>query len=428
MKLLNQSLKWLMMPMIIIFSLWSLFLYFRIHNEIKGSVDEGLENYKRQVISQLLSDSSIIKTSTLDEGVFFFKEISVDEALKYKDRYIDTLIYMQDADDLAAELEPVRKLSTAIQYQDEYYELNIIQPMIEEDDMIKQLSWSILWLFIMLILTMVWGNNYVLQRLWEPFYKLLSHIKNFRLGSSGYELPEIKTNTREFNDLHRSLNVLLKQNSSAYEQQKLFIGNASHELQTPLATVINKLELLIESGDLVDVQAQAIGEVLVIIERLVRMNKSLLMLTKIENLQYVDNKVLSINEIVKRSLEEMSDIIEFKRVSVTYSEAMDISVIMDVSLAEVMIANLLRNSIFHNYVEGDINIQIDQNVLIVCNTGADQPLDSYKVFDRFYKKDTNGGGSGLGLSIVKAICDLYGFTIEYEYNQHSHCFRVTFNR
>lgn len=428
MKLLNQSLKWLMLPMIIIFSLWSLFLYFRIHSEIKGSIDEGLENYKRQVIGQLLSDSSIIQTSTLDEGVFFFKEISFAEALKYKDRYIDTLIYMQDADDLAAELEPVRKLSTAIQYRGEYYELNIIQPMIEEDDMIKQLSWSILWLFVILILTMIWGNNYVLYRLWEPFYKVLSYIKHYRLGSSDNVLPYIKTNTREFNDLHQSLNSLLKQNSAAYEQQKLFIGNVSHELQTPLAAVINKLELLIENGDLADVQAQTISEVLVIIEQLVRMNKSLLMLTKIDNLQYVDNKVLFINEIVKRSLDDMSDIMEFKRVSVTYSEVVDISVTMDVALAEVMISNLLRNSVFHNHVGGDINIQIDKNVLIVRNTGTDMPLESYNVFERFYKKNTGSSGSGLGLSIVKAICDLYNFSIDYEYSQHYHCFRITFNR
>ena len=428
MKLLNQSLKWLMLPMIIIFSLWSLFLYFRIHSEIKGSIDEGLENYKRQVIGQLLSDSSILETSTLDEGVFFFKEISIAEALKYKDRYIDTLIYMQDVDDLAAELEPVRKLSTAIQYQDGYYELNIIQPMVEEDDMIKQLSWSILWLFVILILTMIWGNNYVLHRLWEPFYKLLSYIKYYRLGSSEDELPKIKTNTREFNDLHQSLNTLLKQNSAAYEQQKLFIGNASHELQTPLATVINKLELLIEKGDLINDQAQTISEVLGIIERLVRMNKSLLMLSKIDNLQYVDNKVLSINEIVKRGLDDMSDIMEFKRVSVAYTEVDDVSVTMDIALAEVMITNLLRNSIFHNHLDGNINIQIEKNILIICNTGSDQPLDSHRVFEHFYKIDTYKSGSGLGLSIVKAICDLYNFSIKYEYSQHRHCFKVIFNR
>lgn len=428
MKLLNQSLKWLMLPLLLIITLWAFIFYFVINNEIKGSVDEGLDNYKRQVISKLLVDSTVINTSNLDKGVYYFRPISVIKAHRYKDRYIDTLIYMQDADDPIPELEPVRMLSTAIEHNNEYYELNIIQPMVEQDDLIKQLSWNILALFITLLLIVLICNNLILHRLWNPFYTILEYIKTYRLGSSKDKLPDnIKTNTKEFYDLQVALNALLKDNTETFEQQKIFIGNASHELQTPLAITRNKLELLIEDGDLNNNQAQTISEITMIIERIIKMNKSLLLLSKIDNRQYIDNQDISINSVVKRSINELMDIMDFKSITLTYKENNDINVLMDPSLADVIVANLIKNSIFHNNSGGSINIHISGNRLSVCNTGDKTPLDGSKVFDRFYKNDNHNKGSGLGLSIVKSICNLYKFSIEYKSNLDMHCFKITFH-
>src|SRR5699024_8103034 len=121
---------------------------------------------------------------------------------------------------------------------------------------------------------------------WKPFYGLLHKLQSYRLGS-GEKLPEVKTNTREFKDLQNAVGTLLSHNIQVYEQQKEYIGNASHELQTPLAIAINKLELLIEEGDLEQDQAENIGETMAIIERLIRLNKSLLLLSKIENRQFL---------------------------------------------------------------------------------------------------------------------------------------------
>src|SRR5690606_9283637 len=109
-----------------------------------------------------------------------------------------------------------------------------------------------------------------------------------RVGNSK-NFPEVKTDTAEFTDLQNAVNILLQHNIETYEQQKQFIGNASHELQTPLAIATNKLELLIEKGNLQNEQAESIAEIMSIVERLVRLNKSLLLLTKIENKQFLDN-------------------------------------------------------------------------------------------------------------------------------------------
>lgn len=427
MKLLNQSIKFITIPMFLIISLWGVFFYFSIYREIKKSVDEGLDNYKRQIVYQAQTDSTILQKDNFADGFFSVRKINESAAKRYKDTYRDTLMYMQDADDLFAELEPARLLSTAFELESEYYELKIIHSMIEEDDLVKALSWNILWLFLALFLTTVVINNFVLQRLWKPFYDFLSRLKSYRLGSE-HNFPKIKTKTREFNDLQDAVNTLLWHNTSVYEQQKQFIGNASHELQTPLAIAINKLELLMEKENLSHEQAEIISETVEIIERLVRINKSLLLLSKIENRQFMDNQTVSINRMVRQTVDSLEEIAAYKTVKIDLNEMQEIRAVMDVWLAHVAVSNLIRNSIFHNISNGIVQIKISGNKLTVCNTGRQEPLDEKQIFTRFYKSQDATDGTGLGLAIVKAVCDLYGYTIRYQYRRTLHCFEIVFKK
>ncbi len=426
MKLLNQSLKYLSLSILFIISLWAVIFYFNMLDEIKESVDEGLENYKRQIIYRVQTDSTLLNTNGFDENFFAIREISRSQALSAKDHYMDTLVYMQDADDDALELEPVRMLTTAFENNGRYYELNIINSMVEEDDLIEELLWEAVWLYLILVASIIIINNIVLQRLWKPFYNLLDQFNNFRLGS-GKKLPEIKTETKEFTDLQNAVNTLLKHSIETYEQQKQFIGNASHELQTPLAIATNKLELLIEKGNLESSQAENIAEILQIIDRLVRLNKSLLLLTKIENKQFLDNQTVSINKIVEQIITELDEFTEFKNIHISATETAELSVRMDASLAGIIISNLIRNAIFHNVSDGIVTIDISENAIRISNTGKTGSLNSEKIFTRFYKSDAEQAGTGLGLAIVKAVGDLYGFVVSYRYENNKHCFELQFN-
>src|SRR5690606_21114521 len=214
-----------------------------------------------------------------------------------------------------------------------------------------------------------------------------------------------------FADLQNAVNVLLQRTIKTYEQQKQFIGNASHELQTPLAIVINKLELLIEKGDLQNEQAENIAEVMRIIERLVRLNKSLLLLTRIENKQFFDNETVSVNEVVRQCINDMEDIAEYKKVKISFSGKANLITQTDISLAHIVISNLLRNAVYHNHVNGYVHIEILENTLRITNSGNESPIDEHQVFSRFHKSGKNSNGTGLGLAIVKAVCELYGYKI-----------------
>ncbi len=423
MKLLNKSLIYLSVSLFFIIGLWSVFFYFNMLNEIKESVDEGLDNYKRQIVFKAQADTTILHKNNFDEGFFTIGEITQSQALSVKDHYIDTLMYMQDADDEEPELEPVRMLTTAFENNGHYYELSIINSMVEEDDLVEELLYDALWLYFILIVSIIIINNFVLQRLWQPFYSFLNQLKNYRIGKF---FPEVKTETKEFNDLQKAVTILLQHNIETYEQQKQFIGNASHELQTPLAIATNKLELLIEKGNLQNEQAESIAEIMNIVDRLVRLNKSLLLLTKIENKQFLDNQPVLLNEVVKQNVSNLEEIAAFKNVKIFVSEATELTTLMDVSLANVVVSNLLKNAIFHNVSNGIMKVEISEKTIKVSNTGINVPINERQLFSRFYKADNNTNGTGLGLAIVKAICDLYDFPVSYRFENNLHSFELHF--
>src|SRR5690606_31959348 len=152
--------------------------------EIKGSVDEGLDNYKRQIIYQAQKDTTILNKNNFAEGFFTIHEITQSEALSIKDQYIDMLMLMQDSDDESPELEPVRMLTTAFENNGRYYELRIINSMVEEDDLVKELLRDAIVLYLLLIVVIIIINNLVLKRLWQPFYSFLNQLKKYRIGKN----------------------------------------------------------------------------------------------------------------------------------------------------------------------------------------------------------------------------------------------------
>ncbi len=427
MKLLNQSIKYLFVPLLLIIGLWAMVFYFNMLNEIKESIDEGLENYKRQIVWRARTDSTLfIGKTSLDEMFFTIREITYLEALGARDVYMDSLMYMQDSDDEEPELEPVRVLTTAFESDGRFYELKIINSMVEEDDLIEELLWEAVYLYLILVVCIILINNMVLQRLWTPFYHLLHQFKSYRLGSSE-KLPEIKTKTKEFNDLQNAVRTLLLHSVETFEQQKQFIGNASHELQTPLAIAVGKLELLLEKSDPDASHTEDIVQILQIVERLIRLNKSLLLLTKIENKQFGDNQMIVVNQVVARGVEELEDIARFREVEISITEHSELKAYMDPSLANIVIGNLIKNAIFHNTAKGTVRIEISGLSVKICNSGTVEPLDREKIFTRFYKSGSKTAGTGLGLAIVKAICVMYGFTITYSYGDNGHCFTLHFS-
>lgn len=421
MKLLNQSLLYLSLAFLIIIGIWSIVFYYNLKDEIRDSIDDGLENNKILIVQKVHHDSTLLLQQEFGGNNFEIHPISKSSAITFKDTYKDTMMYRINENDL----EPVRILHTAFEHKNNYYHLKVISSLVEEDDLIEDSFWSVISLFFILVFSTIVINNIVLRKMWNPFYEILNRLKTYKLGKDKKNI-DIATNIKEFKELQNASNILIKHAQEAYTSQKQFTENASHELQTPLAIIINKLEILLEAETLTENDAASIAKVIKIADRVTQLNKSLLLLAKIENKQFPNQKVISINKLVEKQLNNFEDFTAYKHININYEATNELFIYAEPWLAQILITNLVKNALFHNQKDGLLTINITENRMQICNTSKQSALDLKGIFDRFQKHSTNDGSIGLGLAICKAISDLYDMDIHYYFKNKQHCFSVNF--
>lgn len=422
MKLLNRSLLYISLVFLVILGVWSVVFYFNLKDEIRDSIDDGLDNNRLLILQKIKTDTTLLSQNDFGGNNFEIHPISETYALKFRDAYKDTLMYRLNEDDL----EPVRILNTAFKHQENYYHLKIISSLIEEDDLIEESFWGIFWLFIILVASIVIINNIILRKVWNPFYEILNRLKTYRLDRD--ESPiNIATKTNEFIQLQDASNALIHHSKEAYTSQKHFTENASHELQTPIAIIINKLELLLESEDLKEKEANTIAQVINMADRMKKLNNSLLLLAKIENKQFPKEEKVSINAIVNELLGNYQELADFKKIAFKIVENDELFVTLNPALAEILISNLIKNSFSHNRMDGKITLQITKHAFVICNTGVTTALNPKTIFNRFEKDQSKSQSTGLGLAVCKAICSSYGIGIDYQFTASEHCFTLNFN-
>lgn len=422
MKLLNKSLIYLTGAFLVIIGVWSIVFFIDLKDEIRDSIDDGLDNSRLLIIEKARDDTSLLTQNEFGGNNFKIQPISGNPG-KRKSIYKDTLMYRLNEN----ELEPVRILNTVFKHNDTYYKLSVISSLVEEDDLIEDAFWNLLWLFIILIFSIVIINNVVLRRVWNPFHEILNRLKTFEIDKDENPIA-INTQIKEFRELQEASNTLMRHSRETFIAQKQFTDNASHEMQTPLAISMNKLELLLESGKLERREANTVAEVLHIIERLTRLNKALLLLAKIENKQYRDHQKIDVNALVKKYINDFQDFSDFKEIGVEVLGNSAVEVFMDTSLANMLFSNLVKNALFHNIKQGAVKIRFTETEFEICNSGTDTSLDESSIFNRFQKGNTDNGSNGLGLSICRAICGYYGFKFTYDFREQKHCFKINFDK
>ncbi|HET6721407.1 MAG TPA: HAMP domain-containing sensor histidine kinase [Chitinophagaceae bacterium] len=420
MKLLNYTSVYFSVALLIVISIWAAAFYYTMLIEIYDSIDDGLDNQKGLVIQKAATDTSLLNKNNFDESDYTINEIPAGAALNLRDAYIDTMMFMQNE----KSDEPVRLLKTVFLQNGKYYELKVATSMVEEDDLVKQMFFSLFWLYFGLVLFVIIFNNFLFKKIWQPFYQLLKHLKKFRLDKPEPVAP-IKTKVDEFNMLNETVQKFVQRNIDTYTSQKHFIENASHELQTPLAISINKLESLAEDEQLKPDQLKLVASALDHLERLTRLNKSLLLLSRIENKQFAEASAVNITELTKKITADFSDQLTFSGLKLTITEKNSCIQKMNSDLAAILLINLVKNAIIHNKAGGFITITIDSDSLMIENSGVGKPLNQEKIFSRFHSDEPSSVSTGLGLAIVKAIGDLYNFKTSYRYEQ-KHIITVQF--
>ena len=421
MKLFHLVLWRISLALIVVLTVWAGFFYMAVVEEVNDEVDDTLEDYSEGLIIRALSGEDMPTASNGSNNQYYLYEVSESYAASHPQiTYRDEMVFITEK----SETEPARVLITIFRTEDErYMELVVYTPTIEKLDLLRAILGWILFLYVLLLLIILSIIIWVFRKNMKPLYVLLKWLDSSQLGKKNEPL-ENTTKITEFRKLNAATMAFAERGEKLFEQQKTFIGNASHEMQTPLAICRNRLEMLMEDETLTEHQLNELIKTHQTLENLTRMNRSLLLLCKIENGQFVDTRSVCLNDILAHYLNDYKEVYAYRNITVTVTTDSSFCVEMNDSLVSVLVTNLLKNSFVHNIDGGFIYIKITANTFEISNTG-EKPLDRERIFERFYQGQKKEGSTGLGLALVDSICKANHLKIDYTYVENRHIFTIS---
>ncbi|MDI1324386.1 MAG: histidine kinase dimerization/phospho-acceptor domain-containing protein [Algoriphagus sp.] len=338
----------------------------------------------------------------------------------------DSIYEVTKYNEYEQESDRFRGLQTVIEIDKKPYLLNIETNVEEAYETIFAIGLVAVLLYGLLVFGFIQLNRKISKSVWEPFDNILKKLKIFDLSlSKGVEFET--SDIEEFEELNQTISKLIAENVNAYNQQKAFVANASHELQTPIALLKSKLDILFQDEKLSAAQSELVNAIQIPLARLTRVNKNLLLLARIDSSKFSDISEIDFVEKVEKSEELLQDYISERKL--TYNKEISGKARLTSSrfLAETLVNNLLSNAIRHSPVSSHIIVRIGENGISFLNSGLER-LKEESLFKRFSISTTETTNSGLGLAIVKEICKQNGWEISYDFLDHFHIFSIRFGK
>ena len=395
----------------IFFFLGSILMYFSVRIILAEDLKDRLLDMQSNFISNLslIDDIELLKNNK----VF----ITAQEKYSHTS-FTDTVLIKSGSYNL------FRKISFSQYSQNKIYRIEILQSQSQTDLLIWRIVILNVGLAMLFFLISFFVNHLTVKRTLKVFYSTISRLENFDVSKA----ESLDLENAEIDEIMK-LNDVFKQMSSKirtdFDEQKEYTENVSHELQTPLAIISSKAEELLQSNHLNEFEMNQVGIIMNTTNRLAKINQSLIFLTKIDNRFYTDEEDLNISELLNEKLSFFKDLIDEKRIIVTLNMDNETDIRINKYLADTLFLNLIKNSIMHNIEGGILEINLNKDTLIIKNNGAPIKGDSHDVFKRFFRTEVNKESLGIGLSIVKRICDLYNLKITYGYKV-LHIFKIKF--
>ena len=416
MKLITRNSYYLLIVYFYIFVLVGISFYYVTNYVIQQEFDKILHQRKQLLIKQLTKSDSIIKYQEFSDNMIFIRESSVP--ISPFEKITDTLIYDQNDKTYLK----YRQIKFAQQIRGHYYIMYSRRLLIEKDSLSGPLVLLTIFLFLILMVSLFFFNRRLSHKVWEPFYVTLNTLRKYKLQQND-TISFSKTNIDEFDELNRVIGVMINRIRKDFFLLKEFTENTSHELQTPLAIIKSKLELFMQSDNLTDVQYKYLSTSLASIHKLSKLNDSLGLLAKIENSQFNNFEKINISQLIDNKLFNYEDMLKMKSIKLIKENHGAPEITMNPILADILIENLINNAIKHNITNGEIIINTKNDEVSISNTGNVLTIDPLVLFQRFSK--SNSQSFGLGLSIVKEICDQHHINISYKYKEHNHWHTIT---
>ncbi len=406
-KLTNRYLTWSLLVMAVSGTI----IYFTLSFIITHQLDERLKENLNTVEEQI---------AQMPETVFFEPVAKVEKTTNSSESvmFTDTLIFNARE----KEYEDYRQISATKKIGEDYYNIVLRKSKIESEDFLAILTVVTILGMLMLWLILLLVTRKLAKSLWLPFFANLKILEQFSITSQQpVQLKE--TGIFEFDQLNNVTTRLTRQIITDYQNQKQFSEDISHELQTPLAIISSRLESLLGNPALKEHQ-EILTSIYTSVHRLSRLNKAMILLSKIENNQFASKEQTNLTLVLNEKLKEFSELISLKDLQLETALNADLVIPIPLALAEILVNNLLSNGVNHTAKGGHIKIELSKKQLTVCNSGTKAIPEPEKLFSRFYKVDASSNSVGLGLAIVKKICDLYPISIRYYFVENIHCFEI----
>ncbi|MEA2106824.1 MAG: HAMP domain-containing sensor histidine kinase [Bacteroidota bacterium] len=388
-------------------------------NKADGYINEETEHFFR------FREEHVIRY--LDKGkdpakLKFIDITLVDSTKNYSDypRYSDTLIYIDEIN----EEQLHRKKSVIVEANGKSY---LLEMLINIDDFTKlksDVAGRIVPAFIILALVIVLFTTFLSGFLFQPFYRILSHIDRYKVGK-GMNIPQVKTSSKEFQKLQFLFRNMVSRIEDDYRNLKEYTENMAHEIQTPLTIIRNKTERLIADEELMKKNADTVKIIYEETNHLSKLGNALNLLTKIENGEYNNTEVIKTKYLILKHVDAIDELLQLKSMTIENDLADEHQIILDPFLFDILLKNLIRNAIRYGSNHGPIKITTTHDQLIVSNYGDTLSVSPRKIFERFYSSNSTGQSLGLGLSLVKRICDLNQLNIDYDYKDGQHFFFIS---
>jgi len=417
MKLITKTSLNFLSISLFIFLIGIVVFYYLLRNQVDDNINNELYKRKTSIQNELYSLRAPSNLSPSENEKITY-EIAKPNTKEFV-QYIDTIIYSQSQ----KKYIPYRKIKFTTKVNEHTTIVSIYKSLAETDSLIIRISLIMTILVIVIIAIMLFLNIYSSKNAWAVFYNTIEKISTYSI-SENQDFNLQKSDIKEFEQLNSVLSEMHNRIQKDYLNLKEYTENTSHEIQTPLAIVAAKLELLLQSDELKQQQIKLVNDAYMASNRLSKLNKSLILLAKIENRQFHHEENINISELIEKQIDLFEDMISAQNIKINKNCIENISLMMNPYLAETLILNLLKNAIRHNTKNGEIDIKFANQYITFSNTGATNSLNKNEIFNRFSKNSNSTESIGLGLSIIKKICDLYKYTIDYSYKEKRHCFTI----
>lgn len=402
---------------VIVFVVGSAAFYFVLRLVLLRELDGSLHTEQTEIISYVRMHNSLPEVvKAYNQQITFTPVPAIQPGTVY---FSEKVRELQDDDDL----EWARKLQFYITVAGKNYKATVTKSQVETEDLLQLVIMIGAGMIALILFAGYAINRAVIQRLWRPFYKTVREVEQYQLAKQqALQLP--LSGTSEFDLLNQRLASMTERAQLEYQVVKEFSANAAHEMQTPLAVIRTHTEALMQDEHVLQHHNRSIQTIEQSVNRLTRLNHDLLLLARIENRQFSLQENIELDKVIGQKTGELVELLASKKITLRL-QVTPVRISCNHHLIDVIINNLLNNAIRYNKESGFINIALTPRQLVISNTSHLPSLEKDRISRRFYRHpETKADGNGLGLSIVKQVCNVAGYTLQYDYQQEMHVFSI----